>query len=154
METYDNDQNQQILTQQPDEEVVTNESTAQASTDPTSQVGSAQENWRHIREEQERMKKERVSRIHFDVDPGVDVHVFGSEETKIESIPSWIAVLRKAASVTCRNDRETSVLTGTGLNRRPRCDNTVGRSNGEIAQVLVERVATVHPRRLVEDVGR
>jgi hypothetical protein len=64
------------------------------------------------------MKEQRVSRLHLDMDPGVDVDPLGGEETENHFIPVRIAVFEQLSEMAPRNDGEASVLTGTWLDGR------------------------------------
>ena len=83
------------------------------------------------------MKENRVSRLHLDMDPRVDVDSPRGEEAEVHFVPFWFAVLGQLPEVTPRNDRKTSVLASTRPDRGPGRDNFIGWSHSEVAQVLV-----------------
>jgi hypothetical protein len=83
------------------------------------------------------MKKNRVSWLHFDMDPRIEIDPLRSKESKVQFIPVRIPMFEKLTPMAPRNDGEASVLTDTRLNGRPRRNDPIRRSQGEITQILV-----------------
>ena len=100
------------------------------------------------------MKEERVSGLHLDVDSCLEIDALCGKETEVDLVPVRIAVLGELATMAAWDDRQAAVLPRARPDGSPGCDDPVGRPQCEVAQVLVQRVATVDAGGLVEDVRR
>ena len=68
---------------------------------------------------QQWMKEKRISRLHFDVDSRLEIDPVGGEEPVVHLIPIGFPMLGELTAMARGDDREASILSGTGPDRCP-----------------------------------